>query len=556
MTTFRAEPSNEGGNGQQSHGSATVWEATCDLLRRLGLTTIFGNPGSTEQLFLKQFPDDFTYMLALQEASAVAMADAYCQMVHHPVVVNLHTAAGTGNGMGNLIAAYENNTPLIVTAGQQTRQMLVHEPYLTNRDESVLPQPWVKWSYQPARPEDVPAAFMRAYAVAAQPPAGPVYLSIPLDDWDHAALGAATVRTVAQRCVPDPERLAMFAERIGSAANPALVFGPEVDRSGGWSAAVELAEKLGVAVYQAPLSERASFPEDHDLYQGPLPMSIGPLSQRLAPHDLVLVLGAPVFRYYLYVAGPYLTEGTELLHVTVNPATAAAAIVGDSAVGDPALALQALIDLVEPDANWSTPKPLAWSRALPAKPSSPLTPGEVYAAVSEVRPPGVVFVNESPSTMGQHAQWLPSTEPESFFASGSGGLGWGVPAAVGLAQAIRENGSNRPVVAIIGDGSFQYSVQAIWTAVQRGLPVIYLVLRNNAHAILKSFALLEDTPGVPGLDLPGLDIVSLAHGFGCRTAGADTADELQQAFCAALFHDGPSVIVVPTQATLPDLGHT
>jgi len=533
----------------------TVWTATYDLLRSLGMTTIFGNPGSTEQPFLQQFPADFTYILALQEASAVAMADAYCQMVHHPVVVNLHTAAGTGNGMGNLIAAYENNTPLVVTAGQQTRQMLVHEPYLTNRDESVLPQPWVKWSYQPVRPEDVPAAFMRAYAVAVQPPAGPVYVSIPLDDWNHAALGAATVRTVAQRCVPDPERLRTFAQRISTATNPALVFGPEVDRAGGWSAAVGLAEKLAVAVYQAPLAERASFPEDHALYQGPLPMSIGRLSQRLADHDLVLVIGAPVFRYYPYVAGSYLAEGTELLHITASPATAAAAMVGDSAVGDPGLALHALIDLVEPNPAWRTPQPLAWPRALPATPSSPLTPSEVYAALSEIRPPGVVFVNESTSTMGEHAQWLPSIETESFFATGSGGLGWGVPAAVGLAQAIREIGSNRPVVAIIGDGSFQYSVQAIWTAAQHRLPVIYLVLRNSAYAILKAFALLEDTAGVPGLDLPGLDIVSLGRGFGCRTAHAETVDELQDAFRAALVHDGPSVIVVPTQPTLPDLGH-
>src|SRR5258705_2831922 len=188
------------------------------------------------------------------------MADGYCQMVHHPVVVNLPPAAATGNGMGNLIAAYENNTPLVVTAGQQTRQMLVHEPYLTNRDESVLPQPWVKWSYQPVRPEDVPAAFMRAYAVAVQPPAGPVYVSIPLDDLNHASLGAATVRTVAQRGVPDPERLRTFAQRISTATNPALVFGPEVDRAGGWSAAVGPAEKLAGGGASAPAGAGAPLP--------------------------------------------------------------------------------------------------------------------------------------------------------------------------------------------------------------------------------------------------------------------------------------------------------
>src|SRR5689334_22269127 len=192
----------------------TVRSVTYDLLRSLGLTTVFGNPGSTEQTFLQQFPDDFTYVLALQEASALAIADGFAQATGKPAVVNLHTAAGTGNAMGSLIAAYRANTPLIVTAGQQTREMLLCDPYLTNRDETLLPQPWVKWSYQPARAEDVPAAFMRAYAVAVQPPAGPVFLSIPLDDWYKPALGPAVVRTVSTGIEPDSARLRMFADRI------------------------------------------------------------------------------------------------------------------------------------------------------------------------------------------------------------------------------------------------------------------------------------------------------------------------------------------------------
>ena len=167
----------------------SVHDVTYDLLRALGLTTVFGNPGSTEQTFLKNFPDDFTYVLGLQEASVMAMADGFAQSTGKPALVNVHTAAGTGNAMGSLVAAYKGNTPLIVTAGQQTREMVLCEPYLTNPDETVFPQPWVKWAYQPARAEDVPAAFMRAYVVALQPPAGPVFLSIPLDDWEKPALG-------------------------------------------------------------------------------------------------------------------------------------------------------------------------------------------------------------------------------------------------------------------------------------------------------------------------------------------------------------------------------
>src|SRR6476659_1619498 len=224
----------------------TVYDVTYDLLRSLGLTTVFGNPGSTEETFLKNFPDDFTYVLGLQEASVMAMADGFAQSTGKPALVNVHTAAGTGNAMGSLIAAYRGNTPLIVTAGQQTREMVLCEPYLSNPEETVLPQPWVKWAYQPARAQDVPAAFMRAYAIAVQPPAGP-----------------AVVRTVSHRVSPDTQRLGGFAERINRAQRPVLVYGPEIDRSGAWDAGVAFAEKLGAPVYNAPLPDRASFPEDH-----------------------------------------------------------------------------------------------------------------------------------------------------------------------------------------------------------------------------------------------------------------------------------------------------
>lgn len=220
----------------------TVHEVTYDLLRKLGLTTVFGNPGSTEQTFLKSFPDDFTYVLGLQEASVLAMADGFAQTTGKPALVNLHTAAGTGNAIGSLVAAYKSNTPMIVTAGQQTREMLLMDPYLANRDETMMPQPWVKWAYQPARAEDVPAAFMQAYIVAMQPPMGPVFLSIPLDDWDKPALGPAVVRTASHHTEPDRARLRDFADRINRAKNPLLVIGPEVDRSGAWDAGVAFAE--------------------------------------------------------------------------------------------------------------------------------------------------------------------------------------------------------------------------------------------------------------------------------------------------------------------------
>src|SRR6201984_3626364 len=189
---------------------STARSVTFDLLRSLGLTTVFGNPGSTEQPFLQEFPDDFRYVLALQEASVIAMADTFAQVTRRPAVVNLHSSAGLGNARANLVAAYPGNPPLMVTSGQQHRELVIGEPYLGNREATTMPKPWVKWSYEPARAEDVPEAFMRAYAMARQPPAGPVFLSVPLDDWNQPSAGPARIRTVSNRFAPDPGRLRLF----------------------------------------------------------------------------------------------------------------------------------------------------------------------------------------------------------------------------------------------------------------------------------------------------------------------------------------------------------
>jgi benzoylformate decarboxylase len=180
---------------------STVHDVAYDLLRSLGLTTVFGNPGSTEQTFLQNFPDDFRYVLALQEASVIAMADAYAQTIRGPALVNVHSSAGLGNSIGNLVASYHGHTPLIVTAGQQHRELVIGEPYLGNREATTMPKPWVKWSYEPARAEDVPEAFMRAYAMAARRPGLPVYSARRLE---LPAGGARRSARVEQALRPRP----------------------------------------------------------------------------------------------------------------------------------------------------------------------------------------------------------------------------------------------------------------------------------------------------------------------------------------------------------------
>jgi benzoylformate decarboxylase len=532
---------------KEKHAEApmTVHQATYNLLRRLGLTTVFGNPGSTEEPFLKNFPKDFQYVLGLQEASAVAMADGFAQGIKKPVLVNLHSGAGTGNGMCAIMTAFQNKTPLVITAGQQTREMVLGEPLLTNRDETVLPRPWVKWAYEPARAQDVPGAIMRAYITALQPPAGPVYVSIPLDDWDQPALGEAVIRTASARYSPDPERIAWFAERIRKSKNPVLVYGPEIERAGGWDTGIQFAERLKAPVYISPLTDRASFPQTHPQFRGMAPIAIGPLSQKLKGHDLIIVIGAQVFRYYPFVAGDYLPHGAELLQVTNDPYDSAAAVAGDSLLSDARLALEALIDAVPSVMSRTVPAAVHVAPKLPAAPNNPLTALEAFAVLSELRPADAILVNETASNFGDLIQFWPIAKADSYYTFASGALGWGLPAAVGLGLAEKKSGAGRPVVAAIGDGAFQYSIQAVYTAVQLKLKVVFIVPCNGEYAILKEFAVLEKTPNVPGLDLPGLDVVSAAKGFGCTAVHAKTSQEIKEAFATALNADGPTVIAIP-----------
>ncbi|MEI9899381.1 MAG: thiamine pyrophosphate-dependent enzyme [Hyphomicrobium sp.] len=335
-----------------------------------------------------------------------------------------------------------------------------------------------------------------------------------------------------------------------------LVYGQEIDRAGGWDAGIKFAERLQAPVFLAPIADRISFPQNHPQFRGGLPMAIGPLSDSLRGYDLVIVIGATVFRYYPYVAGTYLPEGAELLQITNDPNDAAAAAVGDSLLADARLALEALIELVPQ--NVAGPQPPAPKASIkPAAPTEtlPLTAAEAFAALAELRPADAIVVQESPSNAGDILELWPTVAPESYYSFAAGGLGWNAPAATGIALAQKEsaNGSGRPVIAFIGDGALQYSIQCLYTAAQHRLKVIYIVPCNSEYAVLKEFAELEDAPNVPGLDIPGLDIPSLAKGYGCASATARTRAEIKAAFAAALKADGPTVIAIPIKHELRPL---
>lgn len=522
----------------------TVKDITFNLLRKLELTTIVGNPGSTEETFLKNFPKDFKYVMALQEASVVGVADGLAQGLRKPVIVNVHTSAGLGNAMGSIMTAYQNKTPLIITAGQQTREMLLLEPLLTNIESINMPRPWVKWSYEPARPEDIPGAFMRAYATAVQQPSGPVFLSLPLDDWDKKMVETDVFRTVATRVGPDPVRLQEFANIINSSHNPVLVYGSDIARSQAWYEGIKFAEIINAKVWAAPFAERTPFPENHDLYAGSLPAAIGPLAEQLTGHDLVIVIGAPVFRYYPFVPGQFLPTGVNLLHITDDPNMSSKAPVGHSLVSDSLLFLESIIPLINNRSQASK----VFAKKTNIQPdfnTLPLSPDAVFATLSPLCPEEFILVEESPSNVTELRRRIKTNKPDSFYTFASGGLGWDMPAAVGLAIAEKRTNRNRPVIAVIGDGSFQYCVQSIYTGVQQNAHVIFIVLRNEEYAVLKEFAVLEKTPNVPWLDLPGINITSLGKGYGAAVANASTKQEIESAFKEALKFKGTSIIEIP-----------
>jgi len=523
-------------------GLATVREAVFRLLRQFGMTSIFGNPGSTELPLFMDFPQDFRYVLALQECVVLGMADGYAQATHNAAFVNLHSAAGVGHAMGNIFTAHRNRTPLVITAGQQARSILPFDPFLGSTQAPELPRPYVKWSVEPARAEDVPLAVARAYYIAMTPPRGPVFVSIPSDDWGVLTL-PVDARDVSRHVRPEPDLLARLAEALDSARAPAFVVGAAVDRDGAWDEAVQLAERHNARVYVAPMSGRCSFPEDHRLWAGFLPPMRERIVERLAGHDLIFALGAPAFTYHVEGSGPHLPEGATLVQLTDDPQVAAWAPTGSSVFGSIRLGL---LDLLERSRPPIRPAPARHPRP-PRVPEPP--PGErlpvdwVLQTLADVRPRDSIVVEEAPSARPVMHGHLPILESETFYTMCSGGLGYSLPAAVGVALAKPQ----ARVIALVGDGSAMYAVQALWSAVQLRLPLVVVILKNRRYAALHEFArIFGYRPGepIPGTELPGLDFVALAAGQGMQALRVEQAAQLRPVLQQALRSAVPILVEV------------
>ncbi|QDL38819.1 benzoylformate decarboxylase [Rhodoferax sediminis] len=517
----------------------SVRAAVLDLLRGFNITTMFGNPGSTELPLFLDFPADFRYVLGLQESVVVGMADGYAQATRNASFVNLHSAVGVGHAMGNIFTAHKNRTPMIVTAGQQARSILPFDPFLFSAQATELPRPYVKWSCEPARAEDVPLAIARAYYIAMQEPRGPVLVSVPADDWDKLT-ERVLPRVVSTESRPEPRVLEQIGAALDASARPAFVIGAAVDRGNAWNEVLQLAERHNARVWTAPMSGRCGFPEDHRLFAGFLPAMREAIVSLLGGHDLIFVIGAPAFIYHVEGAGPHVPPGATLVQLIDDPTIAAWTPVGTSAVGSIRLGVLDLLARPAP-APRALPAPRA---ALPrAEPSAPMSTAYVLQTLAEVREPASIVVEEAPSARAPMHDYLPILRSETFYTMCSGGLGHSLPAAVGVALA-------RPgarVIGLVGDGSAMYSIQALWSAAQLRLPITFVILKNRRYAALQEFApafgFRPEDP-LEGTALPDLDFVALAKGHGCDAVHVGDAAQLHEVLRQALRSTGPILVEV------------
>jgi benzoylformate decarboxylase len=534
-------------------GPPTVRDATLDVLRQLGITTIFSNPSHTEMKLFEAWPqDEFTFVMGLQEASVVGMADGYAQATGDPALVIINGGPGMGNAMGGVYTAASAHTPMVILGGQQARKLLLGDPFLVAKDPTQLPKPYIKWAAEPARPQDVPALIAKAYHIAKQAPRGPVFVVVPEDDWIRPAdPEPLRVRTVESAVVPDPAVLARIAAALNGAERPGLIAGPAVDAQGARGALIELAEKLNARVWGSPVWPRASFPENHPLFAGVLPPIPEMISERLAAqHDVILILGAPALTLFtswdLFSTAPAgpdgssrpaLPPGVRFLHVTDDPEAAAASLADAAFVAPAGAVVRELVALVAQRERVE----LAPTREPAAVPeaSEPISQAYLFHLLSLELPPDAVLFEELPIARADFHDQIPLGPQNGYFATASGALGFPFAGAVGYALA-------RPrqrTVVVVGEGSAQYTLHALWTAAQHHLPVTFVIPDNAGYLSLKYY-LADQKSWQRGWDLSGVDMAQLARGFGAHAERVEAPGALRAALREALNADGPMLLDV------------
>ncbi len=518
---------------------------------------VFGNPGTTELPLMDAFAveHDIRYILGLQEAALMAMADGYAQASGKLAVLNLHVAPGLGNAMGMLYDAQKAASPVFITAGQQDLDYLVTEPVLS-ADLVSLARPFVKWAAEVHRVADLPRLVHRAAKTALAPPSGPVFLSLPGDILKaEADLDLMRPTRVATRVRGDVAAIAAAADILAAAKRPVIMAGDAVAQSHAHAELVELAELLGAPVYTEFVPNTASFPSSHSLFRGN-PVRTAPAVRKiLEEYDALLSVGADLFTLSLPSDVDPMPPGMAIVHLDTDPweigknYPPAAAI-----LGDPKSTLPELTAMVRERMSSAargaarerlaraSEAALAEREALRVKARSlagvtPVLPLALLHAIGEILPKDAVVIEEVLSSAPGIRQLIRSDDPQSYFGLRGGGIGWGLPAAIGVKLAL----PHRPVVGLIGDGSAMYTVQALWTAAHYRIPVVFVILNNTSYRILKQRlhafrGLAEQVDTYVGMELvdPTIDFVGLSRSLGVAAERAKTVHEATDLISKAL----------------------
>jgi benzoylformate decarboxylase len=547
--------------------------ALLELLRQEGVDIIFGNPGTTELPLMDALAveDRLRYVLGLQEAAVMAMADGYAQASGRLAVVNLHVAPGLGNAMGMLYDAQKSGAPVLVTAGQHDQSFTVTEPILW-ADLPVLARPLVKWASEVHRLEDLPRLVHRAAKTALAPPTGPVFLSLPGDILNaEADLDLMAPTRVAPRLRADREAVAAAAALIARAERPVIMAGDAVAQSHAHAELVALAELIGAPVYAEFVPNTASFPASHPLFRGAITRLAETVRTVLADHDLLLSVGGDLLTLSLPSAVEPIPPGLTIIQLDTDAWELGKNYAAEVALlGDPRATLPELTEAVRgamtsgmrgraAERFAATAAAIATEREdLRAKARKladrvPIEPLALLEAIGRVLPRDTVVVEEALSSAPGIRQLMASDDPQSYFGLRGGGIGWGLPAAIGIKLALPQ----RPVVALIGDGSAMYTCQALWTAARYRIGVIFVILNNTSYRILK-----QRVQAVRGhaaqtgiyvgmeLDSPAIDFVGLARAQGVAAERARTVADATDLIVKGLADGGPLLVDVALERSL------
>jgi benzoylformate decarboxylase len=534
-----------------------------------GVRYIFGNPGTTENPLLDSLIDypDLEYIMALHEGVATGMANYYSQASGIPGVVNLHVGPGLGNSLGMLYNAYEGRTPLVVTAGGQDTRMRLREPLL-GHDLVAMAEPLVKWSVEPRSADEMGLVMHRAFKVAKETPSGPVFVSLPINVMEEETENGALPPTrMFPRTLADPEGIKAAADLLAHARNPAIVCGDGVAHASAVDELVAVAELMGAPVFYEGLHHHINFPTHHPSCRDRLPFDYGSIRKAMGDSDTILLVGGNFFEELWFDPGLPFPETAAVIHVEAGPELLSRNFSANlGLLGDPRATLAALREKLEgqvDDAFRTAAKARngelekgkkadlesQQKRAKELWDSEPIAPARLMAELKAALPDNAVIVNESITATTDLKRTIPFSRKGEYYGTRGGGIGQGMPGGIGTKLAHPD----KPVIALSGDGSSMYSIQALWSASHHEIPVVYIILHNRTYRVLKlnmdiyrkRWGLGGERP-YPHMDLtnPEFGYVDIARGYGMEAQQISKPGDLAGALQTALSSGKPYLLDV------------